>query len=468
MATTSRPRSAPGGDAAGPGGAARAPAGSRAWLPRALALGALALVALIVAYLLFSGGQSARYQLIFANGDELVRGDQVQVGGVPVGSVKDIALTRDFRARITIEVHSSLLPLHQGTTAQIRMPSLSSVADRYIALTPGPNNMPVLRSGSTLPLSKTETAVNLSQLFNTLNPPTRRGLQQLIEGFATQYQGVGRQINAATPYFSPALQATNRIFRELLRDEPTFVSFLVEAAKALSTIAAHREQLGSLVRNGARTFGAIAAQQSSFEAGLKALPQALHEGNRAFVETPPTVSALRRLVDVSKPNTKTLALFFSRLRGLLQEGISPTRQLSTAISTPGPSNDLTDFVRDLPGLAASLQTASPDNVKALDQSVPITAFFGPYAPDLLGLVHTFGQVTAYRDANGQFARASPDFADFALRGEKLIPVTPAQGIEGLKTGQLLRCPGAATQPAADGSSPFTDEGLLGCNPAETP
>ncbi len=471
MATVSPPSSTPGGGSVTPGrGATRAPGGARAWLPRALALGALALVVLIVAYLLFSGGRSASYVLVFKNGNELVRGDEVQVGGVPVGSVKDIELSSDRRsARVKIEVQSSLLPLHQGTTAQIRTPSLSSVADRYIALTPGPNNMPALPSGSTLPLSKTETAVNLSQLFNTLNPATRRGLQQFIEGSATQYKSVGRQINAATPYFSPALQATNRIFLELVRDEPTFVSFLVEAAKALSTIAARREHLASLVRNGARAFGAVAAQQSSFEAGLKALPEALHEGNRAFAQVPATVTALRRLVDVSKPNTKTLALFFSRLRGLLQEGIAPTRQLSAAVATPGPSNDLTDFVRDLPGLAASLQTASPDNVKALQQSAPITAFFGPYAPDLLGLVHTFGQATAYRDANGQFARASPDFADFALKGEKLIPVTtPEQGFEGLKTGQLLRCPGAATQPAADGSSPFTDEGLLGCNPGETP
>ncbi len=34
----------------------------------------------------------------------------------------------------------------------------------------------------------------------------------------------------------------------------------------------------------------------------------------------------------------------------------------------------------------------------------------------------------------------------------------------MKTDQLRRCPGAATQPAADGSSPFTDSGLLELRP----
>ena len=50
----------------------------------------------------------------------------------------------------------------------------------------------------------------------------------------------------------------------------------------------------------------------------------------------------------------------------------------------------------------------------------------------------------------------------------LTPATPQQGLEGLQTGQLRRCPGAATQPPADGSAPFTDNGQLSCDPTDTP
>ena len=116
----------------------------------------------------------------------------MQVGGVPVGSVTNIILTHDFKARITIHVDSSLTPLHEGTTSQVRVPSLSSVANRYIALTPGPNNNPALwPAGSTLPASATREVVDLDQLFNTLNPKTRKGLQQVIQGSAEQYVGAG-------------------------------------------------------------------------------------------------------------------------------------------------------------------------------------------------------------------------------------------------------------------------------------
>ena len=94
---------------------------------------------------MFAGGGGVDLQPDFAEAGQLVRGDQVQVGGVPVGSVTDIELTHDFKAQVTIHVNSSLTPLHAGTVAQVRVPSLSSVANRYIALSPGPNNAPALR-----------------------------------------------------------------------------------------------------------------------------------------------------------------------------------------------------------------------------------------------------------------------------------------------------------------------------------
>ena len=95
----------------------RARSRARAGSARTLALGALALVVLVIAYLVFGGGGGASYHLIFPEAGQLVRGDQVQVGGVPVGSVTDIELTKDFKAKVTIHVDSSLTPLHEGTAA---------------------------------------------------------------------------------------------------------------------------------------------------------------------------------------------------------------------------------------------------------------------------------------------------------------------------------------------------------------
>jgi phospholipid/cholesterol/gamma-HCH transport system substrate-binding protein len=431
---------------------------------------ALAAVVVIILFLVLGGSGGSNYQLVFKEAGQLVRGDQVQVGGVPVGSITDIVLTKDFKARITIHVDSSLTPLHEGTVAQVRVPSLSSVANRYIALSPGPNNNRALPAGATLPSSATREVVDLDQLFNTLNPKTRKGLAQFLQGSAEMYAGAGRDLGLSTEYFPPALNASDQFFSELVRDQPVFTSFLVESAKAVTTIGARSEQLTDLIENANTTFQAIGSQQTQLAQGFKQLPVTLRQGNRTFAELPSTFSALKKLVDTSRPTTKSLTTLLERLRPLVTTATPAVHNFSEAFNRPGANNDLTDLIRALPALARTLTTSSPSSVTALQESVPITAFFGPYAPDLSGTLRTFGQAGAYYDANGHYARLTPLFPSFTLgENNTLKPAaTPQAGLASLKSGQLRRCPGGATQPAADGSSPFVDNGLLTCDPLETP
>ncbi len=438
-------------------------------ITRWVALGALALVVLIVAYILFSGSGGASYQLLFANASQLVRGDEVQVGGVPVGSVTNITLTPNFKARVTIHVESSLVPLHEGTTAQVRVPSLTTVAGRYVALVPGPNNRPELPAGATLPASAAQGTVDLDQLFDTFNPRTLKGLQNLFVGSAETYAGVAEAAGVSAEYFGPALTSATRLFAELTRDEPTFTNFLLKTAQAVTTIAAHREQLTSLVGNSNQTFKALASEQANLERGVHQLPATLQQGNRAFTELPPTFAALRSLANVAKPDTTKLATFFARLAPLLDAAQPVLHNLSLAVSRPGPANDLTDAALGLPAFAHAVETGVPSSVKGLQESVPVTAFFGPYSPDLLAAARDFGTDAGYYDANGHYARLAPVFDNFKLSGNTLKPTTPQEGVQGLHLRELRRCPGAGATPSpADGSAPFTDSGLLGCDPAEVP
>jgi phospholipid/cholesterol/gamma-HCH transport system substrate-binding protein len=425
---------------------------------------------LIVAFLVFAGGGGASYKLEFVEADQLVKGDQVQVGGVPVGSVTNIQLTHDFKALVTIHVDSSLAPLHQGTVAQVRVPSLSSVANRYVALTLAPNKPnPPLADGATIPASATREVTDLDALFNTLNAKTRKGLQGFIQGSAEQYVGASRQLGETTELFPAFFNSTGHFFSELVRDQKTFTSFLVETAKAVTTIGARSEPLADLIENQNTTFRAIGSEQEQLAHGLKQLPVTLRQGNHTFAELPSTLQALTVLVRESRPTTKPLTVLLERLRPLLNTATPAVRNFNLAFNRPGPNNDLTDLVRVLPQLARTLTTSSPTSVTALKESVPITAFFGPYSPDLSGTLRTFGQAGSYYDANGHYARVTPILPDFKLgSGNKLTPTSPQQALEGLKSGQLRRCPGGATQPAADGSSPFTGNELLSCDPLETP
>jgi len=438
-------------------------------LGRVLPVAALALVVLIIAYLIFSGSGTTTYQLMLPNAYQLVRGNTVQVGGVPVGSVTNIVLTKNYQAKVTINVKSSLAPLHHGTTAEVRTPSLSSVANRYVSLTPGPQSSPAYAPGAALPVTVSKTVTDLDEVFNTFNPKTLKGLQEFLRGSAEQYAGAGPQLGRATELFSPAIAATDHVFEQLSLDQPVFTHFLVETAKALTTIGARSEQLTDLIGNANTTFKAVGDQQEELRQGLEVLPETLHAGNETFKELPPTLGALEDLVETSKPTTKSLTLLLEKLRPLLTTATPVVKNFALSFSRPGKNNDLTELAQAIPALAKALESASPATVRSLKESIPITAFFGPYSPDLAGTLRSFGQSASFYDADGHYAHVAPVFPSFDLgANNNLTPATPESALSHLKSGQLRRCPGAATEPASDNSSPFVDGNLLSCDPSEVP
>src|SRR3954452_20894347 len=139
---------------------------------RGVAVAALALAIVLVGLLLLRGADAHEYKLVFQNAGQLVKGDDVQVGGRRIGSVRKITLTDDNRALVLVKVEEPYAPLREGTTAVIRLTSLSGIANRYISLTPGPGDAEQLPDGATLTSDSTTDVVDLDQIFNTLDKKT--------------------------------------------------------------------------------------------------------------------------------------------------------------------------------------------------------------------------------------------------------------------------------------------------------
>src|SRR5215212_1420527 len=153
-------------------------------IARGVAVAALALAIVLIAVLLLRGGATHQYDLLFQNAGQLVKDDDVQVGGRRIGSIRKITLTDDNRARVRVEIQEPYAPLREGSNAVIRLTSLSGIANRYIALTPAPNSAKELDDEATLPAGSTTDVVDLDEVFNTLDPAARKDLQGVIKGFA--------------------------------------------------------------------------------------------------------------------------------------------------------------------------------------------------------------------------------------------------------------------------------------------
>jgi phospholipid/cholesterol/gamma-HCH transport system substrate-binding protein len=439
---------------------------------RGLALGALVVVAAVVGYMLLRGDDVTHYKLRFQNAGQLVKGDDVQIGGRRVGSVQEIRLTGDNQAEIGVDVDNAYR-LHEGTTAVIRATSLSGVANRYVALSPGPNSNPELPAGATLATDSTTSIVDLDQLFNTFDDRTRAALQQVIQGNAQWYAGRGVQANAATKYFAPALASTQKLVNEIAFDQQTLRRFLRTTNGTTGALASRRDDLAALVGNANTTAKAIADENASFSRALLLLPDTLRKANTTFVNLRATLDDLDPLVAASKPATKDLARFLGELRPLLQEARPTIADLRTLVHQDGPGNDLTDLLRQAPALEQAAQPAFSNSIAALQKTTPVATFIRPYTADFVGWLRDFGQGAANYDANGHFARIQPAFNAYSFTdtpaGGRLVPQAPSQRLAGLQIHQTARCPGAAAQSPLDASAPFRDiNGSLDCNPALVP
>jgi phospholipid/cholesterol/gamma-HCH transport system substrate-binding protein len=440
---------------------------------RVATAGALVLaVALAVWLLLFRPAGGTEYTLLFQTAGQLVRDDDVQVGGRRVGSVRDIELTADNQAAIRIAVEEPYAPLREGTQAVIRLTSLSGIANRYIALTPGPGDAQELPDGATLDGTSTTDVVDLDQIFNLLDERTTGDLANVIKGFAAQYEGKGEEAGQSVRYFNPLLSASRTLTQQLTEDEATLTRFLVNSSRAVTTIAEQRDDLSALVGNANETAAAIGEENAALAQALGLLPTTLRRANTTFVNLRATLDDLAVLVDVSKPATKDLAPFLRRLRPLVKESIPTIRDLRLLVRRSGPDNDLVEATRLMPSLQRVAAPAFRNGRQALVRAEPVLEFARPYTPDLVGWLRGFGQGASNYDANGHFARVQPIFNAFQFTdnpsGGLLSPVPPADRMNGVQTGAVRRCPGAAAQPPADGSAPFTEGGSLDCDPALTP
>jgi phospholipid/cholesterol/gamma-HCH transport system substrate-binding protein len=481
------------------------------------AVAAVAIAVVVVAVILLSGGSSYQVQAVFQDASQLVKGDQVEVAGNSVGTVSKIALTRSGQAQLTLTIDDSdYTPLHQGTEATVRLSSLSGIANRYVDLRLGPASAPKIANDGVINTTETTSAVDIDQLFNTLNPPTLKGLQNLIQGTASEFANKGAAAQAAWQYLNPAVASSSALFSELNRhDGGDFTGFVVKSSKLLSDIAVKQSDLSALVKNLGTTTQALASQKTALGQSIQRLPGFMALADTTFVNLRNSLDQLTPLVDASKPVAPKLQKFLVQLRPLAQNAVPTVRNLANLIcsrgskpcsqSNPG-QNDLLQLLElsvplakaacgdtgDTSNCTGTLLAngqqrlgAFPQSTDALNQSTPELATARPYAVDLTGWFEGFSHPGG-TDANGNFSRVAPvigigsiengalnilpSFLDPVLRtvlafgGSGTLPggtSTPSQGL--LTSGQGDRCPGSMERGGA-----YYPEAGYPCTPSETP
>jgi phospholipid/cholesterol/gamma-HCH transport system substrate-binding protein len=462
--------------AANSSGEEKSSAPSRGVTPARIAvIAALAVAVILLAVVLLGGNGGHKYTLVFQNAGQLVPDNQVLIGGSPAGTVESIELSDENLAEVNVEVEQEL---HEGTTAAIRATSLSGVANHYVSISPGPNSSPSLDEGAEIGLGSTTTPIDIDQFFNTFPRSVRKGLSNFFKGNAAIYAGQGENANDAYKFFGPALNRTDAFVKELNADQRLLQRFVVSSAKLSTTIAGRGEQLSSAVSNANTAFSAIAAQNVALDQTLRRLPPVMRQANTTFVNLRAALDDLDPLIETAKPATRNLAPFLAELRPVLSKFIPFFRDLRLTVARPGKANDTAELLAAMPTVQERASRTFPHAEDAIAAFQPNLNFIRSYVPDLFNGIGKLGQVAGFYDGNGHYVRASLSSQNlFAYENGTLEPIPKSEqyNVFGSSADVRRPCPGGATQPAADGSSPFVNPPHGGssvstseCNPDDAP
>lgn len=189
-------------------------------------------------------GSTKQYKAVFEDVTGVVKGDDVRIAGVKVGSVKDIAIVDRTRAELTFTVDSDA-QLTEATTAAIRFRNL--VGQRYLALSqPDQTDAAVLTAGDTIPLDRTDEALDLTELFNGFKPLFRAltpdDVNRLSFEVVQVFQGEGGTLESL-------LQSTASVTSTLADRDRIIGQLLDNLDLVLDHVADRDEQLTALIKN---------------------------------------------------------------------------------------------------------------------------------------------------------------------------------------------------------------------------
>ena len=215
----------------------------------AIKLGAFSLVLLlftgiiIVVFGQMRFDRTNNFSAIFSNASGLRSGQFVRASGVEVGKVTDVELIDGgSRSRVHFTVDKSL-SLYQGTTAHIRY--LDLIGNRFLDLRRGDSNQ-VLPPGGTIPVDRTEPALDLDALVGGFRPLFRsldpQKVNTIASSLVTIFQGEGGTINNIldqTASFSSTIGEQDQAIGEVIKNLNT----------VLDTTVKHQKQFDDTIKN---------------------------------------------------------------------------------------------------------------------------------------------------------------------------------------------------------------------------
>ncbi len=307
------------------------------------------------------GAQGYRVNVSFPSAQDLATQADVRIAGVSVGKVVSTQLDpKGNRTMATIQLEHQYSPIRQDTRAILRTKTI--LGETYVQLIPGQPNAPPVADGGTLPRSQVLPTVQLSDIFNALDPTTRHAFQTWQQELATAVTGNDQNLN------------------DVLGNLPTFAA---DATDILQVLDVQHLAVVSLVQNGGTVFGALGADQT-------ALRNLITSAETTFATTAANNNKLAQTFQVfptflneTKATMAKLQTFSNNTDPLIKELDPVAQQLAPTLhSVQELSPPLRHLFTNLGPLITVSQTGLPAVSEILTGATPMLGSVGTFLEQL--------------------------------------------------------------------------------------
>ena len=319
---------------------------------------ATVLVVLVAVFLSYNANSGLPFvptydlQAQLPSGANLVRGNEVRIGGARVGAISEIGVKTLSSGRtiavLQLELDKSVEPLPKDSTILVRPRSL--LGQKYVEITRGTSDDGYV-NGDTIPLRQaTPAQVEFDELIDTFDAPTRKAVAENTIGFGTALAGRGADLNEAIGAFRPLVRDLLPV-AQTLSDPQTGLGRLVRAlGAAAAEVAPVAEQQAELFVGANRTFSALARVARPYlQDSISEGPPTLDQAVASFPHQRPFLANTAALFRELRPGARALRSAAPVLADAFEVG-TPTLERAPALN------------RRLEDLLVSLQDFAEDPI----------------------------------------------------------------------------------------------------------
>jgi phospholipid/cholesterol/gamma-HCH transport system substrate-binding protein len=332
-----------------------------------MVLFALSVIGLMLFLWLSFGGtipltpQGYEFRASFTNAGQLADEADVRIAGVNVGKVISKSLDPQHNRTIaTIQMQNKFAPIHRDAQAILR--SKTILGETYVQLTPGTPHSAMLPDGALLARSNVTSDVQLDQIFNALDPTTRRAFRTWQQQLAVAVKGNDQNLSSVLGNL-PTFAADATDLLQVLDIQHTAVVNLVRNGGTVFAALDHSQSaLRNLITSGETTFATTAANNNAIASTFHVFPTFLNE----------TKATMARLQSFSQ-DTDPLVKAFEPVATNLKPTLADVRALAPSLRS---------FFVNLGPLITVSKTGLPAIRDVLKGTTPLLASVGPFLEQL--------------------------------------------------------------------------------------